>query len=178
MLQYKTHKICVLETGTAAVYHATDSVLAPLDGIQNSFLKELGLSKEVAFLQHNLAPLTLRRDLAMLGLLHKCNLGTAHPRIVELFPPVPRKASYYPTKYSQGRHDKQLLESCTGHFLELTRRSLFGLVRVYNFLPGDVVHQPTVKDFQSRLTEEVRKKCRRQEADWELAYSPRCVRQG
>ena len=60
--QFKTHVLCVLEGCTAAVYHAATSVLRPLDRVLDSFLEELGLSREEAFLRHNLAPLTFRRD--------------------------------------------------------------------------------------------------------------------
>ena len=179
VLQYKTHVLCLLETLTPAVYHATNTALAPLDKVQETLCRELELSKEDAFLLHNLAPLALRRDVAMLGLLHKCNLGNAHPRLQELFPRAPPKeAAYYSTRHSERRHSKQLLERCTGRFLELTRRSAFGLVRVYNFLPEDTVNAETVTGFQSALTELARAACGKGHDDWEKLFSPRRVLQG
>ena len=159
VIQFKTHVLCVLESATAAVYHAADGVLAPLDGVRESFLKELGVTQEQAFLQHNLAPYSFRRDVAMLVLLHKCSLGTSHPWIQELFRLVPKKNSYYRTKLSEERHDRQLMESCAGNFLEITRRSLFGLVRLYNFLFSTVVHLQTVKVFQGALTNLAKRRC-------------------
>ena len=127
VLQYKTHLLCVLEACTPAVYHASDTVLEPLDQVQASFLRELDLSAEEAFLQHNLAPLALRRDVAMLGLLHKCNLGLAHTLLKALFPAAPAQLEpTYNTRSVGKRHNKQLLERCTGRFLETTRRSAFG----------------------------------------------------
>ena len=175
--QFKTHLLCVLEAGTAAVYHAADSTLEPLDRVLFTFLRELELSSEEAFLEYNLASLNFRRDVAMLGLLHKCALGVAHPWLRELFPLAPPRVPTHNTKHQRGRHNRQIAERCKGNFLELTRRSVFGLVRVYNFLPQDVVQLDSVKDFQKALTEEARKNCRRGGA-WETMYSPRCVRQG
>ena len=55
--QYKTHILCTLESCTAAVYHAADSVLAPLDHVQDTFLHEVGVRKEQAFLDYNFGSL-------------------------------------------------------------------------------------------------------------------------
>ena len=175
--QFKTHILCILESCTAAIYHAADSILEPLDHVLETFVQEVGLTMEQAFLDYNLGPLNWRRDVAMLGLLHKCTLGLAHPRLRELFPPVTRQPAVYSTRYAEGRNTKQILERCTGDFLEVTRRSVFGLVRVYNFLPETVVAKTSLQAFQAELTEETRKRCRRG-GDWALLYSPRQVRQG
>ena len=175
--QFETHLLCTLESCNAAIYHAADSVLEPLGHVQETFLRKVGLTKEEAFLEYNLGTLSWRRDAAMLGLLHKCTLGQAHPRLRELFPSVTRQPAVYSTRYAERRHSKQLLERCTGDFLELTRRSLFGLVRVYNFLPELVVQTDTVKEFQALLTATAKEHCRQGRA-WESMYSPRCTRQG
>jgi hypothetical protein len=86
VLQFKAHVLCVLESATPAVYHAAASVLEPLDHVLGSFLRQLELPAEEAFLQYNLGPLAWRRDVAMLGLLHKCALGLAHSKLRALFP--------------------------------------------------------------------------------------------
>ena len=177
--QFKAHVLCVLKSCTAAVYHAASSVLRPLDRVLDSFLEELKLSREEAFLRYNLAPLTFRRDVAMLGLLHKCTLGLAHPRLQELFPPAPlRPEPRYSTRASAARHSRQLLERCKGHFLETTRRSVFGLVKVYNYLSQDTVDLDSVKSFQAALTAKARKACTTGDTGWANLYSPRLVRQG
>ena len=54
--------------------------------MQRSFIQELGLTEEDAFLKLNQAPLELKRDIAALGLLHKIQLGEAHPDFDALFP--------------------------------------------------------------------------------------------
>ncbi len=48
---FKSHVLSYLEYRTSAIYHATESVLAPLDGALTSFLKALDLSEEEAFEQ-------------------------------------------------------------------------------------------------------------------------------
>ena len=57
--------------------HAAESKLDELDAIQHRFLRALDLSQENAFLRYNLAPLRLRRDIAVLGFLHRIQLGNA-----------------------------------------------------------------------------------------------------
>ena len=58
--------------------------LKQLDALQSSFLHALGLSDKDELLQHNVAPLQLRRDIGMLGFLFKA--GLCHPDVVDLFP--------------------------------------------------------------------------------------------
>ena len=72
---YKSQLISYLECRTAATYHACNTVLAPLDSVQEKFLSELGRSDADALCHFNLAPLKGRRGVAMLGLIHRCALG-------------------------------------------------------------------------------------------------------
>ena len=71
MVQYKQQRLSFVEYRTPAVYRATSSVLAQLDRLQDSFLREIGLFREEALIHFNLAPLSMRRDIALLGLLHR-----------------------------------------------------------------------------------------------------------
>ena len=64
-----------LEYRTPAVYHATRQVLAPLDRIQDKFLNDIGVDGVTALMRFNLAPLSARRDMAMLGLIHRTALA-------------------------------------------------------------------------------------------------------
>ena len=84
---FKCQILFFLEGATPAVYHAAPSVLKQLDDILSSFLDHIGISEESAILDFNLAPLSMRRDLAMLALLHKVSIGTAPQPIGELFKP-------------------------------------------------------------------------------------------
>ena len=83
--QFKSHVWCHLEFSSGAIYHAADSHLKDVDSVQDSFIRALGLSAESAFVDFKMPPLCLRRDIAILGLLHKVVLGIAHPEFAELF---------------------------------------------------------------------------------------------
>ena len=84
--QYKSHVLCLLAQPCVAIRHAAQAHLDSLGRLQRSFIRELGLSDEEAFLAHQLAPLELRRDISALGLLHKIQLGEIHADFNGLFP--------------------------------------------------------------------------------------------
>ena len=75
-----------LEVFTAAVHHANEFFLNSIDQVQRTFLAELGLSVDEALLHFHLAPLAARRDIAMLGLLHKVALRSAPEPLLDMFP--------------------------------------------------------------------------------------------
>ena len=75
IILYKAHLLSFLEYRTPAVYHATKKVLNRLDAIQTRFLKDVGVDEITALSEFNLAPLAMRRDVAMLGLIHRTVLG-------------------------------------------------------------------------------------------------------
>ena len=173
VMQFKAHLLGVVESRTAGLYHAATSVLAPLDNLYNRFVREVGLNAEQAFLQYNLAPLCLRRDVAMLGLLHKCALGLAHPRLCEVFPLQAEKTRRYETRKTTHAHCRQLLNRTRGPHSELLRRSALGLARVYNDLPAAVVAHDTVKGFQRALTALAKEHCAAGAWNWTRCFSPR-----
>ena len=76
--QYKTHVLGLAEANIGAIYHATQTVLEPLDRSLDILLCDFQLGARSAFLEHNLAPLSVRRDIATLGFLHKRTLGDTH----------------------------------------------------------------------------------------------------
>ena len=83
-------------------FHASTTLLAKLDHAQNRFLRELGLTREQAFLQYNFASPSLRRNIGILGLLHKRVLGKWPPSFEVLLP-------WYSQRFSEPRgrgHDK------------------------------------------------------------------------
>ena len=122
-----------MEAHNGAIFHASTSHLMKLDNVQRHFLNELGISEAAAFLDWNFAPPTLRRNIGVLGLLHKRALGNSHPDFEKLLP-------WFRTVFGfdvPGRHDKQLYSHAleiTAH-LELFKRSIFAMVDVYNHLP-------------------------------------------
>ena len=75
-----------MEYHSGALVHATFTRLAVLDRLQLRFLQHLGISEIDAFMHFSFAPPSLRRDIAVQGLLHKRVIGLAHPSFSELFP--------------------------------------------------------------------------------------------
>ena len=102
IMQYKAHVLPIAEMNNGAIYHATNTVLKRLDCTYYSFLRELEIDASSAFTNHNLAPLELRRDIGMLGFLHKIVLGECHSGIAALFPFASTSAYLH-----EGRHNKQ-----------------------------------------------------------------------
>ena len=127
--QFKTHVLGLLELNIGGFYHAVDTVQAELDQIQASFLRKLDVSAKEAFLIYNLAPLTTRRDIAMLGLLYRCVHEIAHPDLQALFPRC-HVSHDYSTRLQDRRHTFQLKEEREGTRNKLLERSMFGLVRI------------------------------------------------
>ena len=170
-LQYKTHILGILESNIGGIYHATNTALLPLDRLQRSFANNFGMDEAAAFVKFNLAPLCLRRDIAMLGFLHKCNLPGAHGDMLLLFPRRTSAAGH--------GHSKQLWNIMHMHSEctfqpELARRSIFQLVHVYNSLPQSIVNCESVSDFQHELTLVARQKFNLQHNNWQTFLAARC----
>ena len=68
---YKCHVLSYLESSMAAIYHAAPTHLGLIDHVQEVLLRELGLRETEALLRYKLAPLSTRRDCAMLGVIHR-----------------------------------------------------------------------------------------------------------
>ena len=162
--QYKAHIWGGTEYANGAILHASDTVLSRLDRLQKHFLDELHLTAEVAFLDYNFGPPTLRRDIGILGFIHKRVLGCCHPGIASLLP--------FATAPSGRWHGKQLvshLEECI-YRRNWFFKSLFGYVLIYNRLPPFLVEMPTVKEFQKELTKMARCRCLNGDVQWPLAF--------
>jgi hypothetical protein len=166
---YKSHVLSYIEFATPAVYHAPDFMLSPVDRVQDSFLSELGCSAVDAILRHNLAPLSTRRDIAMLGLLHRITIGSAPPQFSELVFPS-RSSSSAPRywRHRHGRHDRQLHDPIDGTQSNMMQRSLFGLIYTYNMLPQPVIDAKSVSSFQKLLQNAVKSAARREHVSWKV----------
>ena len=106
--QYKTHIWGIVETHSGAIFHASTYLLDKLDNVQEHFLHELGISASAAFMEYNFAPPTLRRNIGVLGLLHKRVLGLCHPAFETLLPFFRERIGFNVA----GRHNKQLYSHC------------------------------------------------------------------
>jgi hypothetical protein len=161
-----------IEYRTSAIFHACSTHLARIDSVQRSFLRAVGMTPEYALLEHHMAPPCSRRDMAMLGVIHRTVIGQGPLHFNSFF-----KLSIGPrrdyTRADRRRHTRHLQDWRTASSTDLLCRSAFGLIAVYNLLPADVVAVDDVKIFQQRL-QGLMKRCARNAVDgWENLYSPR-----
>lgn len=167
---YKAQVLSYVESKTPAIHHAAPSVLDAIDRIQRRFLREIGLDETSALLRHKLAPLSARRDIAMLGLLHRVSHGRAPSPLLDLLGTSPhaRAARGAVTRGASLRHGRQLVDYISrGGHTETLRRSTFGLVTVWNFLPAEVVDKKCRKAFQKQLQRCLMNRAlRNPDADW------------
>ena len=170
---YKAKVLSYAEYRTAAIYHYCDTVLVPLNKLQDSFLAELGLSCQDALLHFNLAPLECRRDMAMLGLIHRCVIGRGPEHFRECF--KPKDTVHRRTRAGRSLHSQQLADIRDQLFLEIERRSALGLSWVYNRMPNDIVMVEDVKVFQRNLQQFLKHRMTSGYADWKNAFSRRIV---
>ena len=82
---FKTHVWGFLECHNGAICHAAPSYLTKFDRIQENF-QEINMDEASDFLEFNVVPPSLRRNIGILGLLQKRILGKAHPIFQELLP--------------------------------------------------------------------------------------------
>lgn len=164
MGQFKTHIWGYFEYAAGCILHVPDSVLFRFDQLQQKFIDHLGISAEDAFLQHNFAPITLRRDIAMLGFLHKRILSECHPKIESVFP---RRLADQWDLHSKPM-DVQLDDIVVRH--QMFHRSIFGFALMYNRLTQSLVDEGTVKKFQGRLTAIAKLRCAAGHEDWSHTF--------
>ena len=168
---YKSQVLSYIEYRTAAIYHACDTILAPLDAVQTRFLRELGISEEVALFHFNLAPLSCRRDIAMLGLIHRCVLEKGPEHFGTFF--APSSSLSRNTRSTSRRHGRQIADIRNRRFLEIERRSALGLIWVYNRIPESIISHDCVKDFQRSLQLLLKDHILAGCDDWKDTLSPR-----
>ena len=173
--QYKTHILPYLEFATPAGFHATATTLAPFDKLQTWFLKEIGLTALEALEKYNLAPLSTRRDIALLGVVHRTVLGEGPPQFKRWFRLAEKKEHAYSTRLQEAKtkHGRQLHDYLTVDQTALLRRSPLGLPRVYNELSPEVVACSSVKAFQAALQKQVLKQAREGKESWENCFKVR-----
>ena len=168
---YKGYVFSYVETGTPALYHAGPCTLAPIDALQTAFLNHVGLDAATALRDFHLAPLKTQRDIAMLGLLHKIQLGMAPECLRDLFSRQTKPIYAFGRRVGPPRHAYQLLDPVSKQSPVFFKRSIFGLAHVYNNLPADLVEVKEVKLFQLRLQLMVKEQIHSNSA-WESALSP------
>ena len=159
------------------MYYATATALEVLDKLQTTFLKELGLTPLDALKKYNLAPLETRRDVALLGVIHRIVLREGPPQFQQWFCPAAPATHSYSTRgqTAKEKHRRQLHDYLGAAQTPLLRRSPLALTRVYNALDAEVVACTTVKSFQAALQKLVLKQAEAQTANWEKLLKVRPV---
>jgi len=171
---FKSRILGFVEYRIAGIYHANSTALAQLDGVYTKFLKAVGLSFEEALLEFGLAPLNARRDIAMLGVIHRTVLGLGPEHFRKFF--VPAERSTNPSgRANLRRHNMQLRSYRRGAFLEIMSHSLLGAIDVYNLLPQYVVAVEDVKTFQNRLQQMLKAAATNQMRGWPTLLSNRLI---
>ena len=160
---YKAHMLSFLEYRTPAVYHALRSILTRLDSVQSRFLRGVGVDDLIALVEFKLAPLVVRRDIAMLGLIHRTSVGEGPGHFRKFF-----KRSGCP-----GKHRRQLEDPRSAATHPVVKRSALGLVAVYNMLPASVVEPRCIYTFQKNLQKLMVERASDGCADWAVTLSPR-----
>ena len=139
--------------------------LCRIDKLQRWYLKELAISDQDAFVQHNFAPPTLRRNIGLLGLFQKRILFECHPALCHALPfGPPVIVARYHTKH---------LDTFSGLVVRHARiyeRSLYACTRVYNRLPQALADSPSLKNFPSRLTHLAKERASGVHGDWRRCF--------
>ena len=168
--QFKSHIWGHTEYANGCISHAVRSQLERLNSMQRGYLHGLQLNEEIAFIQYNFVPPTLRRDIGMLGLIHKRVLGLAHPDHSFLLPWAP--PSWYTSRF-RPRHNKQITNMRSAVIFNhgLFNRSIFGMVDVYNRLPQEFIDCQTIAEFQKELTTIAKRRCLNGVTHWKHSFS-------
>jgi hypothetical protein len=152
---YKSYILPILEYPTPAIQHACRTSLSRIDTFQDKFARSIGLSKVDMWTRHRLAPPSTRRQVALMGLLHKIRLGYAAPALSFLAPSAVSN-TLRRTRHTPQQHLRAVGDSYSALELEMYRRSWWGsIIMNYNSLPPQIVAENSVKGFQRLLQREL-----------------------
>ena len=172
VIQFKSRILSYVEHRTAAIYHADSIVLEPVDRQYDRFISAMNLTRKDALFSFSLAPLSSRRDMAMLGVIHRSILGKGPSQIRRYF--ELEGASNHPSgRATLRRHNQQIRTYRKGKFLETTSKSILGLIDIYNLLPQEFIDSEDVHSFQTKLQGLLKEEVHRGRRGWESMFSPR-----
>ena len=130
-----------------------------MDVNTSRFLPDIGVDYITALVTFHLAPLSTRRDIAMLGLIHRTILGKGPEQFRDFFECDPLT--------------RQVIDPRRASKCPLITRSALGLVAVYNMLPRSIVCKKSVSSFQSGLQDIVVSLATAGHPLWTQVFSPR-----
>ena len=140
--------------------------MAPIDAIQSRFLRGVNVSDKEALFYFHMAPLSVRRDIAILGLIHRTVIGAGPAQFSDFF----MVEGHSPMPRAPRRHYRHLKDVCKVRSPDYLLHSALGGIRLYNLLPDAIISATTVAIFQRRLQKLV---CARAHAceDWRDSLS-------
>ena len=106
---YKTKVMSYIEFRTAAIYHSSANLLQRIDGLQDRLLRSIGMNATDALTKFNLTPLQTRRDIALLGLIHRTVLGLGPDQFRQHFELAQNRG-----RRTRNRHSKQMVSHRKG----------------------------------------------------------------
>ena len=130
---YRSHVLSFIEYRTPGLHFAPTCNSNEIDIVQVRFLRQIGVSEEDAFIHFNLAPLSARRDIAILGCIRRASLQQGPPGLWRFF--CRNHIPHVSAARRHQRHSFQIAEWPRGRDLQVMRRSAIGMIRVYNILP-------------------------------------------
>ena len=113
--------------------------------------------------------LGMRRDIAMLGILFKVASGIGPQPIGSLFSLRPSTLEQHGFLI-RPRHSKQIMDPVAFNHPVVVKRSIYGLIRVFNALPQGVVDSKSVNSFQKQLQNRAKVEARTGAPGWEQMY--------
>ena len=77
IIMYNSQALSSIDFATLAIYHAPEIFLQNIDQIQEIVFSELGISAFEVLNEYNVAPLNCRRDISMIGFIHRIVISEA-----------------------------------------------------------------------------------------------------
>ena len=122
------------------------------------FLADAGVAEVSALVTFNLAPLETRRDMAMLGLIHRTMLGKG---------PVQFRKHFVGDATGALKDPRATISGA------IVRRSFLGLAAGYNMLPAEVKTETEVKNIQRKLQDVLKERAAHGRAAGRNIFTPR-----
>ena len=131
-----------------------------MDELLEHFLDEVGISQVTALTGDNLA----------LGFLHKVACGLAPKPVCDLFRVHPQNLFSYGFIGRSPAHSLQLHDPVAFDHPAIIKRSVFGLIRIYNSLPERIASAKTPQILQRGLQKLAKEAAAGNVADWPLMF--------
>ena len=120
-------------------------------------------------MQFNLAPLTAWRGIAILWCIHRSTRQHGPPSLWQFFRRKPSPHVSFARRAQ--RHSFQVVEWPRGRDLQIMRRSVIGIIRIYNWMPHEAIEKDDVKSFQSALIQILRGTLNGGHYNWRFVFS-------